>query len=91
MCQSSWWKVKWLSLSNWGRVVCFDAGDPKKGDMAPFVGYIKSYLQRAGPVAKWLSLRALLQAAQRFVGSNPGRRHGTAHQATLRQRPTCHN
>ena len=45
----------------------------------------------AGPVAKWLSSRALLQAAPRFVGSNPGRGHGTAHQATLRQRPTCHN
>ena len=24
-------------------------------------------------------------------GSNPGRGHGTAHQATLRQRPTSHN
>ena len=45
----------------------------------------------AGPVAKWLSLRAPLQVAQGFVGSNPGRGHGTAHQATLRQRPTCHN
>ena len=45
----------------------------------------------AGPVAEWLSSRALLQAAQCFVGSNPGRGHGTAHQTTLRQRPTCHN
>ena len=45
----------------------------------------------AGPVAEWLSLRAPLQAAQCFVSSNPGRRHGTAHQTTLRQRPTCHN
>ena len=45
----------------------------------------------AGPVAEWLSSRAPLQAAQCFVGSNPGRGHGTAHQATLRQRPTCHN
>ena len=45
----------------------------------------------AGPVTEWLSLRALLQAAQCFVGLNPGRRHGTAHQATLRQHPTCHN
>ena len=33
----------------------------------------------AGPVAKWLSSHAPLQAAQRFVGSNPGRGHGTAH------------
>ena len=45
----------------------------------------------AGPVAEWLSSRAPLQAAQCFVGSNPGRGHGTAHQTTLRQRPTCHN
>ena len=48
-------------------------------------------LLRAGPVAKWLSGWAPLQVAQCFVGSNPGRRHGTAHPATLRQRPTCHN
>ena len=30
-------------------------------------------------------------AAQGFAGSEPGHGHGTAHQATLRQRPTCHN
>ena len=45
----------------------------------------------AGPVADWLSSRAPLQAAQCFLGSNPERGHGTAHQTTLRQRPTCHN
>ena len=45
----------------------------------------------AGPVAEWLNLRAPLQTVQCFVGSNPGRGHGTAHQTTLRQRPTCHN
>ena len=45
----------------------------------------------AGPVAEGLSLHAPLQAAQCIVGSNPGRGHGTAHQTTLRQRPTCHN
>ena len=45
----------------------------------------------AGPVAEWLSSHALLQAAQCFVGSNPGCGHDTARQATLRQRPTCHN
>ena len=38
----------------------------------------------AGPVAEWLSLCAPLQAAQCFVGSNPGRGHGSAHQTTLR-------
>ena len=45
----------------------------------------------AGPVAEWLSSRAPLQAAQCFIGSNPGRGHGTAHRTTLGQRPTCHN
>ena len=45
----------------------------------------------AGPVAEWSSSRAPLQAAQCFVGSNPGCGYGTAHQTTLRQRPTCHN
>uniref|UniRef100_F6PV72 C2H2-type domain-containing protein n=1 Tax=Equus caballus TaxID=9796 RepID=F6PV72_HORSE len=29
--------------------------------------------------------------AQGFAGSDPGRRRGTAHQAMLRRRPTCHN
>ena len=33
----------------------------------------------AGPVAEWLSLCTPLQAAQCFVGSNPGHGHGTAH------------
>ena len=45
----------------------------------------------AGPVAERLSSCAPLQAAQCFVGSGPGRGHDTAHQTTLRQRPTCHN
>ena len=30
-------------------------------------------------MAEWLSSRTLLQAAQCFVGSDPGRGHGTAH------------
>ena len=38
-----------------------------------------NYIYGAGPVAEWLSSRAPLQAAQCFVGSNPGRGHGTAH------------
>ena len=53
--------------------------------------YSKITNQGAGPVAKWLGSRAPLQAAQCFVGSNPGRGHRTAHQTTLRRRPTCHN
>ena len=51
----------------------------------------KKHKKGAGPVAEWLSSRTPLQAAQCFVGSNPGRGHGTAHQTTLRQHPTCHN
>ena len=30
-------------------------------------------------------------AAQGFAGSDPGRGHGTARQAMLRRRPTCHS
>ena len=30
-------------------------------------------------------------AAQGFAGSDPGCRHGTTHQAMLRQHPACHN
>ena len=55
------------------------------------ISLVKKEIKGAGPVAEWLSSRAPLQAAQCFVGSNPGRGHGTAHQSTLRQHPTCHN
>ena len=51
---------------------------------------LKKVVLGSGPVAEWLSLRALLQAAQCFVGSNPGRGHGTARQTTLRRHRTCH-
>ena len=37
-------------------------------------------MQAAGPVAKWLSSSALLQAAQGFAGSDPGR--GTWHRSS---------
>ena len=47
---------------------------------------IKNMFLGAGPVAEWLSWRAPLQAAQCFVGSNPGRGHGTARQTMLRRR-----
>ena len=49
-----------------------------------------SLMMGADPVAEWLSLCSAA-AAQGFAGSNPGHGHGTAHQATLRWRPTCHN
>ena len=42
-------------------------------------------------MAEWLSLPAPPSAAQGFTSSDPGRGHGTAHQATLRQCPTCQN
>ena len=38
-------------------------------------------------MAEWLSSHAPLQVAQCFVGSNPGRGHGTAHQATASHVP----
>ena len=52
---------------------------------------LKKESSGAGPVAEWLGSRAPLQAAQCFIGLNPGCGHGTARRATLRQRPTCHN
>ena len=53
--------------------------------------FLKRLSPGAGPMAQWLCSCSPLQAAQCFVGSNPGCRHGTAHQSTLRQRPTSHN
>ena len=52
---------------------------------------LKRIIRGAGPMAEWLSSRTPLQAAQCFVGLNPGREHGTTPQTTLRQHPTCHN
>ena len=43
---------------------------------------------RRGRVVKFTCSASV---AQRFAGSNPGHRHGTAHQAMLRQHPTHHN
>ena len=51
----------------------------------------KIIVSGGGAVAEWLSSRAPLQAAQCFVGSGPGRGHGTALQTTLRRRPACRN
>ena len=46
----------------------------------------------AGSVAEWLiKFQRSAVVAQGFAGSDPGGGHGTAHQATLRQRPSCHN
>ena len=59
--------------------------------MKLLIEFLKDMTTGAGPGAEWLSSRAPLLAAQCFIGSNPGCGHGTAHQTTLRQRPTCHN
>ena len=61
-----------------------------KSEIIDFV-YLEGVSKGASPVAEWLSSHAPLQAAQCFVGSNPGHGHGSAHQALLRQRPTCPN
>ena len=42
-------------------------------------------------MAEGLSSCTLLSAAWGFTHSDPGLGHGTAHQTTLRWRPTCHN
>ena len=75
--------------SHWG----YDCEQDKFSELVDSVLGLRSKINKfgAGPVAEWLSLRALLQAAQCFVGSNPGCGHGTAHQTTLRQHPTRHN
>ena len=52
---------------------------------------LKVCYEGAGPVYEWLGSRTPASAAQSVAGSNPGRWHGTAHPATLRMRPTCHN
>ena len=44
-------------------------------------------------LALWLNgqFTRSASAAQGFTGSDPGCRHGIAHQAMLRWHPTCHN
>ena len=56
-----------------------------------FLSTSKEVCKGVSPVAEWLSSPTPLQAAQCFIGLNPGRGHGAAHQTTLRQRPTCYN
>ena len=62
----------------------------KKGDRYTFIyAYIKMYRgQLCDRVVKFVCSTS---AAQGFTSSDPGRVHGTAHQAMLRRRPTCHN
>ena len=49
---------------------------------------ILSWGRPCGRVVKFVRSTVV---AQGFAGSDPGRGHGTAHQATLSRRPTCHN
>ena len=42
-------------------------------------------------MAEWLSLHTPTLAAQGSAGSDPGRRHGMAHQVMLRWHPTYHS
>ena len=48
-------------------------------------------LTRAQPHGWVVGFVCSAPAAQGFAGSNPGLRHGTAHQSMLRRHPTCHN
>ena len=65
------WGGTWISVFN----VCLSENFNFWSSFFPS----KNILIGAGPVAKWLGSRAPLQAAQCFVGSGPGRGHGTAH------------
>ena len=62
MCKSllSWWKQQNVR----------EPGEERRRDW--HIHSLKRGYAGAGPVAEWLSLRALLQAAQCFVGLNPG-------------------
>ena len=55
-------------------------------------GYLrgKSKTSRGWPHGQVVKFAHSASAAQGFTGSNPGHRHGTAHQAMLRRHPTCH-
>ncbi|XP_070448319.1 TM2 domain-containing protein 1 isoform X1 [Equus przewalskii] len=44
-----------------------------------------------GPVAEWLKFACSALVAQGFAGLDPGRGHGTTHQAVPRWHPTLHN
>ena len=43
------------------------------------------------PCGRVVKFACSTAVAQGFAGSDPGHGHGTAHQAVLRQHPTCHN
>ena len=76
------------SVSITGEIWCLWLGFPGLERPLKFnlIFFIKSFRGRLhGRVVKFVCSTAAAQ------GSDPGRGHGTAHQATLRQRPTSHN
>ena len=56
-----------------------------------FKGVIKNQDSWGRPRGRVVKLVPSASAAQGFAASDPGRGHGTAHQAMLRQRPTRHS
>ena len=46
---------------------------------------------RGQPCGRVVKFEHSTEVAQGFTCSDPGGRRGTTRQATLRQRPTCHN
>uniref|UniRef100_A0A9L0TBJ1 Component of oligomeric golgi complex 4 n=1 Tax=Equus caballus TaxID=9796 RepID=A0A9L0TBJ1_HORSE len=62
-----------------------------EGDAKQLAGMITFTCNLAENVSSKVRQLDLAKVAQCFIGLNPGRGHGTAHQTTLRQRPTCHN
>ena len=52
---------------------------------------LQMQMNRGQPHGQVVKFARSTSVAQGFAGSDPGRRHGTTHQATLRRRPTLHN
>ena len=48
-------------------------------------------ISRGRPRGQVVKFMRSASAAQGFAGLDPGRGHGTAHQAMLRHHPTCHS
>ena len=57
----------------------------------PLHASLKKPLFWGWPRGRVVKFTRYMSVAQGFAGSNPGRGHSTAPQATLRWRPICHN
>lgn len=55
------------------------------------LGHKKILIYWGWPRVQVVKLARSAAAARGFIGSDPGRGHGTTHQAILRRHPTCHN